>query len=158
MTLKYIWSSFQPRLSFPRPFQQSLACFRVARSPSNSWASCLFWYNKTMWWTDGQTDRWTDRHLDRSSTSSCIACYSTALVKNECGRPTGAFFSDHKVRIKTRDDFETREMECFHCIGIHRVPKQRARGILGITSEQILAGFGNSMKLATQHSLNNYVI
>ena len=26
----------QPRLSFPRPFQQSLACFRVARSPSNS--------------------------------------------------------------------------------------------------------------------------
>jgi len=34
MTLKYIWRSFQPRLSFPRPFQQSLACFRVARSPS----------------------------------------------------------------------------------------------------------------------------
>jgi len=28
------------RLSFPRPFQQSLSCFRVARSPSNSWASC----------------------------------------------------------------------------------------------------------------------
>ena len=24
MTLKYIWKSFQPRLSFPRPFQQSL--------------------------------------------------------------------------------------------------------------------------------------
>jgi len=42
MTLKYIWRSFQPRLSFPRPFQQSLACFRVARSPSNSWASCMF--------------------------------------------------------------------------------------------------------------------
>ena len=41
MTLKYIWRSFQPRLSFPRPFQLSLACFRVARSPSNSWASCL---------------------------------------------------------------------------------------------------------------------
>ena len=41
MTLKYMWRSFQPRLSFPRPFQQSLACFRVARSPSNSWASCL---------------------------------------------------------------------------------------------------------------------
>jgi len=40
MTLKYIWRSFQPRLSFPRPFQQSLACFRVAQSPSNSWASC----------------------------------------------------------------------------------------------------------------------
>jgi len=40
MTLKYIWRSFQPRLSFPRPFLQSLACFRVARSPSNSWASC----------------------------------------------------------------------------------------------------------------------
>jgi len=40
MTLKYIWRSLQPRLSFPRPFQQSLACFRVARSPSNSWASC----------------------------------------------------------------------------------------------------------------------
>jgi len=38
--LKYIWRSFQPRLSFPRPFQLSLACFRVARSPSNSWASC----------------------------------------------------------------------------------------------------------------------
>jgi len=38
--LKYIWRSFQPRLSFPRPFQQSLACFRVARSPNNSWASC----------------------------------------------------------------------------------------------------------------------
>ena len=32
--------SFQPMLSFPRPFLQSLACFRVARSPSNSWASC----------------------------------------------------------------------------------------------------------------------
>jgi len=42
MTLKYIWRSFQPRLSFPRPFQLSLACFRVARSPSNSWASCWF--------------------------------------------------------------------------------------------------------------------
>ena len=41
MTLKYIWRSFQPRLSFPRPFQLSLACFGVARSPSNSWASCL---------------------------------------------------------------------------------------------------------------------
>ena len=40
MTLRYIWRSFQPRLSFPRQFQQSLACFRVARSPSNSWASC----------------------------------------------------------------------------------------------------------------------
>ena len=40
MTLKYIWRSFQPKLSFPRPFQQSLACYRVARSPSNSWASC----------------------------------------------------------------------------------------------------------------------
>ena len=36
------WSTFEPRLSFPRPFQQSLACFRVARSPSNSWASCWF--------------------------------------------------------------------------------------------------------------------
>jgi len=35
MSLKYIWRSFQPRLSFPRPFQQSLACFRDARSPSN---------------------------------------------------------------------------------------------------------------------------
>ena len=35
------WRSFQPRLSFPRPFQQSLACFRVERSPgSSSWASC----------------------------------------------------------------------------------------------------------------------
>jgi len=42
MTLKYIWRSFQPRLSFLRPFQQSLACFRVARSPSNSWASCKY--------------------------------------------------------------------------------------------------------------------
>jgi len=42
MTLKYIWRSFQRRLSFPRPFQQSLAGFRVARSPSNSWASCYF--------------------------------------------------------------------------------------------------------------------
>jgi len=42
MTLKSIWRSFQPRLSFPRPLQQSLACFRVARSPSNSWASCYF--------------------------------------------------------------------------------------------------------------------
>jgi len=42
MTLKYIWRSFQPMMSFPRPFQQSLACFRVARSPSNSWASCWF--------------------------------------------------------------------------------------------------------------------
>jgi len=41
MTLKYLWRSFQPTLSFPRPFHQSLPCFRVARSPSNSWASCL---------------------------------------------------------------------------------------------------------------------
>jgi len=40
MTLRYIWMSFQSRFSFPRPFQLSLACFRVARSPSNSWASC----------------------------------------------------------------------------------------------------------------------
>ena len=45
MTLNYIWRSLQPRLSFPRPFQQPLACFRVARSPSNSWASCT----KTSW-------------------------------------------------------------------------------------------------------------
>ena len=44
MTLKYTWRSFQPRLWFPRPFQQSLACFRVARSPSNSWASCREWW------------------------------------------------------------------------------------------------------------------
>jgi len=36
----WIWRSFHDRLSFPRPFQQSLACFRVARSPSNSWTSC----------------------------------------------------------------------------------------------------------------------
>jgi len=36
MTLKYIWRSFHPRLSFPRPFQQSLVGFRVARSLSNS--------------------------------------------------------------------------------------------------------------------------
>jgi len=43
MTLKYIWRSFQPRLSFPRPFQLCLACVRVARSPSNSWASCKFY-------------------------------------------------------------------------------------------------------------------
>jgi len=41
MTLKYIWRSFQPRLSFPGLFLQSLACFRVARSPSKSWASCF---------------------------------------------------------------------------------------------------------------------
>jgi len=34
------WSIFQPRLSFPCPFQQSLSCFRIAQSPSNSWASC----------------------------------------------------------------------------------------------------------------------
>jgi len=40
MTSKYIWRSLQPKLSFPRPFQLSLACFRIARSPSNSWASC----------------------------------------------------------------------------------------------------------------------
>ena len=42
------WRSFQPRLSFPRPFQQSLACFRVARSPSNSWASCFVQLNSIM--------------------------------------------------------------------------------------------------------------
>jgi len=42
MTLQYIWRSLQPNLSFPRPFQLSLACFRVARYPSNSWASCYF--------------------------------------------------------------------------------------------------------------------
>jgi len=38
------WSSFEGHFSlgchFHVPFQQSLACFRVARSPSNSWASC----------------------------------------------------------------------------------------------------------------------
>jgi len=52
MTLKYIWRSFQPMLSFPRPFQQSLACFRVARSPSNSWASCIKerWCGCGWWW------------------------------------------------------------------------------------------------------------
>jgi len=38
MTLKYF--EFQPRLSLSRPFQQSLVCFRIARSSSNSWASC----------------------------------------------------------------------------------------------------------------------
>jgi len=38
---RWPWRSFQPRLSFPRPFQQSLAGFRVARAPSNNWASCL---------------------------------------------------------------------------------------------------------------------
>jgi len=48
MTLKYIWRSFQPRLSFPRPFQLSLVCFRVARSPSNSWASCKCDYCNTL--------------------------------------------------------------------------------------------------------------
>jgi len=40
MNLNDIWRSFQPSLSFLRPFLQSLTCFRVARSPSNSWASC----------------------------------------------------------------------------------------------------------------------
>ena len=44
MSLKYTLRSFQPMLSFPRPFQQSLACFRVSRSPSNSWASCFDWH------------------------------------------------------------------------------------------------------------------
>jgi len=39
MNLKYIWRSFQPMLSFLCQFQQSLVGFRVARSPSNSWAS-----------------------------------------------------------------------------------------------------------------------
>jgi len=48
MTLKYVSRSFQPRLSFPRPFQQSLACFRVARSPSNSWASCFLTFSYWM--------------------------------------------------------------------------------------------------------------
>jgi len=55
MTLKYIWRLFQPRLSFPRPFQLSLACFRVARSPSNSWASCI--YNASVE-SAPQTDRY----------------------------------------------------------------------------------------------------
>jgi len=50
MTLKYIWRSFQPRLSFPRPFQQSLACSRIARSPSNSWASCTLWILSTTYY------------------------------------------------------------------------------------------------------------
>jgi len=40
MTLKYIWRSIQRRLSFLRQIEQPLVCFRVARSPSNSWASC----------------------------------------------------------------------------------------------------------------------
>ena len=36
----HVHTSFQPRLSFPSPFQQSLAGFRVPPSPNNSWASC----------------------------------------------------------------------------------------------------------------------
>jgi len=58
MTLKYIWRSFQPRLLFPRLFQQSLACFRVARSSSNSWASCWFIHRvrkKRVWSISGIT-------------------------------------------------------------------------------------------------------
>jgi len=45
------WSTFegQPRLSFPRQFQLSLACFRVARSPSNSWATCLHFIWMQQW-------------------------------------------------------------------------------------------------------------
>jgi len=63
VTLRYIWRSFQPRLSFPRPFQLSLACFRVARSPSNSWASCIFCpmqciaLDRQWWWGDGAGKR-----------------------------------------------------------------------------------------------------
>jgi len=49
MTLKYIWRSLQSRLSFPRPFQLSVACFRVARSPSNSWASCFSMQPNIQW-------------------------------------------------------------------------------------------------------------
>jgi len=58
-TLAFDWCHFwwlqihlkviQPRLSFPRPFQLSLACFRVARSPSNSWASCSSFFQQFIW-------------------------------------------------------------------------------------------------------------
>jgi len=57
MTLKYIWRSFQRSLSFLRPFEQPLVCFRVARSPSNSWASCSnrsSWSMRAIQW--GRTD------------------------------------------------------------------------------------------------------
>ena len=41
MTLKYIWRSFSLGCHFHVDFSYPWICFRVARSPSNSWASCL---------------------------------------------------------------------------------------------------------------------
>ena len=49
MTSERLFNSFIPPKQIsgyapvPRPFQQSLSCFPVARSPSNSWASWLIY-------------------------------------------------------------------------------------------------------------------
>jgi len=73
MTLKYIWRSFQRMLSFLRPFDQPLVCFRVARSPSNSWASC---YPRDA------------MHSAVFATATCLSgcpsvCYSRYCIKTE---------------------------------------------------------------------------
>jgi len=58
--------AIQPRLSFLRPFKLSLACFRVARSPSNSWASCFMMLSS-----------FTLKHC-QSSPGSCDECRHSA--------------------------------------------------------------------------------
>jgi len=74
ITLKYIWRSLQPRLSFPRPFQLSLACFRVARSPSSSWASCHCCNNKCM----------MDKTQVKSPSTSPLFCNHATWQKTHC--------------------------------------------------------------------------
>ena len=91
--------------SFPRPFQQSLACFRVARSPSNSWASCFD--------TIPECDTSAD-DLSSDYTSACIV-WSTALVITICD--VGIPF----VVFQTRADERIQSFGCppGHVIKIH---------------------------------------
>jgi len=81
MTLKYIWRSFQPRLSFPRPFQRSSACFRVARSPSNTWASC-FENCMTLWRMVAKLWCINFQHFFWKTVYVCLCfCVSTGWLK-----------------------------------------------------------------------------
>jgi len=103
MTLKYIWRSFLPRLSFSRPFQQSLACFHVARSPSNSWASCLVIHVS-------QGSVATYVRCDGMSTKHCIANFllslsvklflkSVKIWQSYCPKFGGFLFWGHSVDV-----------------------------------------------------------
>jgi len=84
MTLKYIWRSFQPRLSFPCLFQQSLACFRVARSPSNSWASCFSGPHIFTQVTKNVQNDVRGHTFPSSDVISCSARFSFSLYSLNC--------------------------------------------------------------------------